>query len=74
MLCAGWPNGAADTCAGDSGGGLMCRINERKQSSPYTVQGITSFGDGCGKKNKYGIYTMVYNYRTWIKYVMEHYA
>lgn len=74
MFCAGWPSGSADTCAGDSGGGLMCRINEKKRSSPYTVQGITSFGDGCGRKNKYGIYTMVYNYRTWIKYVMEYYS
>lgn len=74
MFCAGWPNGKADTCAGDSGGGLMCRANPKKKRSRYQIQGITSFGDGCGRRNKYGIYTVVYNYRVWIRYNIEHYS
>lgn len=77
MLCAGWTSGRADTCAGDSGGGLMCPSKRSSKSSAktiYSIQGITSFGDGCGRKNKYGIYTTVYNYIDWIHYIMDHYS
>ncbi|XP_063917963.1 vitamin K-dependent protein C [Zophobas morio] len=73
MLCAGWPSGKADTCAGDSGGGLMCPFKRRSRVA-YSIQGITSFGDGCGLRNKYGIYTTVFNYLKWIYYVMDHYS
>ncbi|CAH1105846.1 unnamed protein product [Psylliodes chrysocephalus] len=73
MLCAGWYSGRADTCAGDSGGGLMCP-SKRNRRTTYSVQGITSFGDGCGRKQKYGIYTTVYNYVGWIKYIIDHYS
>ncbi|KAL1514106.1 hypothetical protein ABEB36_003423 [Hypothenemus hampei] len=67
MMCAGWRSGKADTCAGDSGGGLMCP-NRKKI---YSIQGITSFGDGCGGRNKFGIYTAVYNYIDWIRYIID---
>lgn len=73
MLCAGWMSGKADTCAGDSGGGLMCSA-KRLSKTIYSVQGITSFGDGCGRRNKYGIYTTVFNYIEWIHYIMDHYS
>ncbi|XP_060517694.1 plasminogen-like [Cylas formicarius] len=73
MLCAGWRSGKSDTCAGDSGGGLMCS-NLKPRRQKYSVQGITSFGDGCGEKNKYGIYTAVFNYIEWIHYVIDHYS
>ncbi|XP_074040569.1 plasminogen isoform X1 [Leptinotarsa decemlineata] len=72
MLCAGWASGRADTCAGDSGGGLICP-SRRYKRIVYSVQGITSFGDGCGRRNKYGIYTTVYNYVGWINYIISHY-
>ncbi|KAL3283057.1 hypothetical protein HHI36_006215 [Cryptolaemus montrouzieri] len=75
MVCAGWPSGKSDTCAGDSGGGLIC---PQKRSNTgritYSVQGITSFGKGCGRRNKYGIYTVVYNYLDWIEYIMDRYS
>lgn len=76
MLCAGWPSGKSDTCAGDSGGGLMCPFKAAPASTlvAYTIQGITSFGDGCGLKHKYGIYTAVFNYLKWITYIMDHYS
>lgn len=51
----------SDTCAGDSGGPILCR-DSNKSNKPWTVYGITSFGDGCGKKNKFGIYTKLTNY------------
>lgn len=70
MMCAGWKSGKADTCSGDSGGGLMCPNRKMK----YSVQGITSFGDGCGGKNKFGIYTAVYKYNRWINHIMDHYS
>lgn len=74
MFCAGWRAGGQDTCAGDSGGGLVCpSLKTSTGSTPtrYTVQGITSFGDGCGKRGKYGIYVNVHNYIDWIKYIMR---
>lgn len=64
MVCAG--RGRRDSCAGDSGGPLLCRHNYR-----YILQGITSFGDGCGKRGKYGIYTRTANYVPWIQAVMN---
>ncbi|CAH0556970.1 unnamed protein product [Brassicogethes aeneus] len=72
MLCAGWTSGKQDTCAGDSGGGLMCPV--RKKKKIYKVNGITSFGDGCGRIKKYGIYTSVYNYVPWIDHIIEMYS
>ncbi|XP_055607795.1 uncharacterized protein LOC129755375 [Uranotaenia lowii] len=65
MFCAGHKRGRVDTCAGDSGGPLLCR-DTTKVNSPWTIFGITSFGDGCGKKNKFGIYTKLPNYVDWI--------
>lgn len=65
MFCAGHKKGRIDTCAGDSGGPILCR-DTRKQNKPWTVYGVTSFGDGCGKKNKFGIYAKLPNYVDWI--------
>ncbi|XP_048485037.1 transmembrane protease serine 12 [Plutella xylostella] len=65
MVCAG--RGRRDSCAGDSGGPLLCREGDK-----YYLQGITSFGDGCGKRGKFGIYTRTAGYVTWMKQVMAH--
>ncbi|KFB42205.1 AGAP006120-PA-like protein [Anopheles sinensis] len=65
MFCAGHKRGRIDTCAGDSGGPLLCR-DASKLNNPWTIYGITSFGDGCGKQNKFGIYTKVPNYVDWV--------
>lgn len=72
MLCAGsGKNGRSDTCEGDSGGGLICQVGENSHESPWRIMGITSFGDGCGKKDKFGVYTRVSAYLEWINQVLE---
>ncbi|KAH8301080.1 hypothetical protein KR018_000522 [Drosophila ironensis] len=65
MFCAGHKKGMIDTCAGDSGGPLLCR-DTTKPNHPWTIFGITSFGDGCGMRDKFGIYTRVPNYVDWV--------
>lgn len=66
MFCAGYRKGRIDSCAGDSGGPLLCPVGDR-----WTIFGITSFGEGCGKRGKYGIYTKVPNYVSWIERVID---
>ncbi|XP_028174858.1 transmembrane protease serine 9 [Ostrinia furnacalis] len=65
MVCAG--RGRKDSCAGDSGGPLLCRDRDMR----YYLQGITSFGDGCGKRGKYGIYTRTAGYVGWMQDIMH---
>uniref|UniRef100_A0A1A8N1T2 Plasminogen activator, tissue n=1 Tax=Nothobranchius pienaari TaxID=704102 RepID=A0A1A8N1T2_9TELE len=62
MLCAGDTRGLDDACKGDSGGPLVCRHKDR-----MTLMGVISWGDGCGQKDKPGVYTKVTHYIDWIK-------
>ncbi|KAM8927694.1 transmembrane protease serine 4-like [Pelodytes ibericus] len=62
MLCAGREAGGADTCQGDSGGPLVYYGN----SSRWEQVGIVSWGDGCGRPGKVGVYTKVQWYLEWI--------
>nr|CAD7570103.1 unnamed protein product [Timema californicum] len=62
MFCAGYSQGRMDSCAGDSGGPLLCKDDQHH----WTVFGITSFGEGCGRRGKYGIYAKVSNFIKWI--------
>ncbi|XP_019373863.1 PREDICTED: granzyme A-like [Gavialis gangeticus] len=67
MLCAGWNNAfsKSDACQGDSGGPLIC-------SGKYS--GIISFGKGCGKMCKPGVYTrLTEKYLHWIKKIIDNY-
>ncbi|MGH3859919.1 trypsin-like serine protease [Actinokineospora sp.] len=54
-ICAGYKDGKIDTCQGDSGGPMA-----RRDSNNNWVQvGIVSWGTGCARPDKYGIYTQV---------------
>jgi trypsin len=61
MMCAGAKAGGIDACQGDSGGPLV----RRRGNGPVLV-GIVSFGEGCARKLKYGVYTRISHHRAWI--------
>jgi secreted trypsin-like serine protease len=64
MLCAGQEGGGKDSCSGDSGGPL---IKEDDAATDDVILGITSWGTGCARPDKYGVYTKVSSYVQFIE-------
>jgi secreted trypsin-like serine protease len=54
-ICAGYAAGGVDTCQGDSGGPMF----RRDAANAWIQVGIVSWGDGCARRNKPGVYTQV---------------
>jgi secreted trypsin-like serine protease len=54
-ICAGYTQGGTDTCQGDSGGPMF----RRDAANAWIQVGIVSWGDGCARPQKPGVYTQV---------------
>ncbi|KAJ8004048.1 hypothetical protein DPEC_G00154750 [Dallia pectoralis] len=66
MFCAGYDKEKKDACQGDSGGPHVTRYKDT-----WFVTGVVSWGEGCAREGKYGIYTQVSKYIDWIQTIMR---
>ena len=67
MFCAGYRAGAKDSCQGDSGGPIFLKSD----SGDFIQAGIVSWGEGCARRRRPGIYTKLSNYSDWIANKLE---
>ncbi|KAH8275126.1 hypothetical protein KR026_000235, partial [Drosophila bipectinata] len=71
LLCAGGEKGK-DSCLGDGGGPLACRIESDR--SRFVLAGIVNWGIKCGMEDIPSVYTNIANMRPWIDGIMSHYT
>ncbi|CAL8288397.1 unnamed protein product [Lota lota] len=66
MFCAGYGDGKRDACYGDSGGPHVTPYRDT-----FFLTGVVSWGEGCARQGKYGVYTQVSKYIRWIREGMK---
>ena len=65
-ICAGFDLGGKDACQGDSGGPLIIERGDDSVNE-QTLIGATSWGDGCARPGKYGVWARISTSLPWIK-------
>jgi trypsin len=68
MICAGYDEGKKDACQGDSGGPLF--MTDKKANKQILI-GVVSWGEGCARADKYGVYSRVSSAYDWIQQTMK---
>ncbi|ODM92213.1 Coagulation factor X, partial [Orchesella cincta] len=64
MMCSGFEDGEQDACTGDSGGPLIHQV----ESKQWWQMGVVSFGEGCARAGKPGVYAKVTEMNQWISF------
>lgn len=64
VVCAGNSSGERDACKGDSGSPLVVR---RSTDDSWAVVGLSSWGQGCATRGKFGVYTQLKTHMRWIQ-------
>ncbi|XP_078785978.1 coagulation factor IX isoform X1 [Oryzias latipes] len=66
MFCAGYLETSMDACSGDSGGPFVVHYR-----GAWFLTGVVSWGEKCAARGKYGVYTRLGNFLSWIRTTME---
>lgn len=66
MFCAGFVDVQRDSCSGDSGGPFVVHFR-----GAWFLSGVVSWGEQCAARGKYGVYTRLGNFLSWIHQTME---
>ena len=62
-----------DSCYGDAGGPVFCYdCNSWEEGCNGKLQGLVSWGRGCGYPGNPGVNTNIFYYNDWIKYEMKY--